>query len=111
MSANVIAVTESSFSTEVLQSNIPVLVDFWAPWCGPCRMLAPTVENIADDFVGKIKVSKVNVDDEPSLSAKYNIRGIPSLLLFKDGRVVDTSVGSINKNQLTDFINKNLNVF
>lgn len=109
MSINITEVNESSFASEVLQSSIPVLVDFWAPWCGPCRALAPVVEMVAGDFVDRVKVAKVNVDNDPGLSATYNIRGIPSLLLFKDGKVVDTSVGSVNKNQLTDFINKNLN--
>ena len=108
MSINAIEVNEGSFASEVLQSSIPVLVDFWAPWCGPCRMLSPTVEAVASDFVGKLKVAKVNVDDNSGLSGTYDIRGIPSLLLFKDGKVVDTSVGSVNKSQLTDFINKNL---
>jgi thioredoxin 1 len=110
MSDDAVVVTESSFATEVLQSKIPVLVDFWAPWCGPCRKTAPIVEEIAIQFAGKIKVAKVNVDDNQELSTKYNIRGIPSLLLFKDGEVADTNVGMVTKSQLVDFINKNLNI-
>lgn len=110
MSDNVIIITENSFAAEVLQSNLPVLVDFWAPWCGPCRKMAPVVEEMTTEFAGKIKVAKVNVDENQELSAKYNIRGIPSLLLFKDGKVVDTNVGMVTKSQLVDFINKNLNM-
>jgi len=110
MSDNVIIITESSFAVEVLQSKLPVLVDFWAPWCGPCRKMAPIVEEMASEFAGKIKVAKANVDENQELSTEYNIRGIPSLLLFKDGKVVDTNVGMVAKNQLVDFINKNLNM-
>lgn len=110
MNDNVIAVTENSFTVEVLQSNLPVLVDFWAPWCGPCKKMAPVVEEMTTEFVNKIKVAKVNVDENQGLSAEYNIRGIPSLLLFKNGKVTDTSVGMITKSQLIDFINKNLSI-
>ena len=108
MSDNVIIATETSFAAEVLQANLPVLVDFWAPWCGPCRKMAPVVEEMVAEFAGKIKVAKVNVDENQALATTYNIRGIPSLLLFKDGKVVDTSVGMLAKNQLIDFIKKNL---
>jgi len=110
MSDTNIVVTESSFTAEVLQSKIPVLVDFWAPWCGPCRKMVPIVEEMSAQFANKIKVAKVNVDENQELSTKYNIRGIPSLLLFKDGKVVDTNVGMVTKSQLVDFINKNLNI-
>jgi len=110
MSDNVIVITENSFAAEVLQSNLPVLVDFWAPWCGPCRKMAPVVEEMIAEFASKIKVAKVNVDENQELSIKYNIRGIPSLLLFKDGKVVGTNVGMVTKSQLIDFINKNLNI-
>lgn len=110
MSDNVIVITENSFAAEVLQSNLSVLVDFWAPWCGPCRKMTPVVEEMIAEFAGKIKVAKVNVDENQELSIKYNIRGIPSLLLFKDGRVVGTNVGMVTKSQLIDFINKNLNI-
>lgn len=110
MSDNVMIITENSFAAEVLQSNLPVLVDFWAPWCGPCRKMAPIVEEMSTEFAGKIKVAKVNVDENQELSTKYNIRGIPCLLLFKDGKVIDTNVGMVAKSQLVDFIIKNLNI-
>lgn len=108
MSANIEIVTDSSFATEVLQANIPVLVDFWAEWCGPCKMLAPTLETIAAEFAGKVKIAKVNVDENSKTSTSYNIRGIPTLILFKNGTVVATKVGAATKVQIADFINTNL---
>lgn len=110
MNDNAIILTGDSFAAEVLQSKLPVLVDFWAPWCGPCRKMAPIVDEMTIEFAGKIKVAKVNVDENQELSTKYNIRGIPCLLLFKDGKVIDINVGMVAKSQLVDFINKNLNI-
>jgi len=108
MSENITIVTDSSFAAEVLQANIPVLVDFWAEWCGPCKALAPTIDAIAKEFAGKVKIAKLNVDANHKTSTNYDIRGIPTLILFKDGKIAATKVGSATKEQLTDFINTNL---
>lgn len=110
MSEHVTIVTDNSFAAEVLQSTTPVLVDFWADWCGPCKMLAPTIEMVAKEFVSKVKFVKLNVDENNSTSASYDIRGIPTLILFKDGKMVATKVGMVSKLQLVDFINTNLNI-
>ncbi|WP_297889050.1 thioredoxin [Sulfurihydrogenibium sp.] len=93
MAGKVIAVNESNFDQEVLNSDVPVLVDFWAPWCGPCRLIAPIVEEIAEEMAGRAKVVKVNTDENPNLAMKYGIRAIPTIMVFKNGRVVDTRVG------------------
>jgi len=112
MSANVIAVSDDTFETEVIQSKLPVLVDFWADWCGPCKMIAPILEEIAEIFAGRLKVVKFNIDDngpEPATTPrKYSIRGIPTLLLFKDGQLEATKVGALSKSQLTAFIEEAL---
>jgi thioredoxin 1 len=108
MSENITIVTDSSFAVAVLQADIPVLVDFWAEWCGPCKMLAPTLEAVAGEFVGKVKFAKLNVDESNKTATSYDIRGIPSLLLFKEGKIVATKVGIATKAQLVDFINTNL---
>lgn len=89
-----------NFTTEVLESDIPVLVDFWATWCGPCRMIAPIIEEIAEEFSGKVKVGKVNVDEEMELAMQYKVEVIPTLLYFKDGKVVKKSVGALDKNEI-----------
>lgn len=89
--------TDQNFEDEVIKSNIPVLVDFWAVWCGPCKMIAPIVEQLADELEGKIKIGKLDVDSNQETSIKYGIRGIPTLLIFKDGKVVDTIVGAVPK--------------
>lgn len=108
MSENTAVVTDDSFSSEVLQSVTPVLVDFWAPWCGPCKAIAPTVDEVAKEFAGKVKVVKVNVDENSKTSTDYSIRAIPTLILFKGGKVVATKNGALTKTQLLDFINTNL---
>lgn len=102
-------VTDDSFKAEVLESNVPVLVDFWAPWCGPCRMVAPVVEEIAKEFEGKIKVVKVNTDENPQVASQYGIRSIPTLIVFKDGQRVDMVVGAVPRTTLATTVEKHLN--
>jgi thioredoxin 1 len=96
-----IEITDSTFQKEVLESNVPVLVDFWAAWCGPCKMIAPVVEEIAKEYDGKLKVGKVDVDANQQYAAKYGIRSIPTLLIFKDGKVVDQIIGAVPKPMIT----------
>jgi thioredoxin 1 len=100
--------TDAGFDQEVLQSGIPVLVDFWAEWCGPCRMMAPTVDAIAEQFAGQVKVGKLNVDQNGGTAMRYNIRGIPTLLLFKNGQVVEQRVGAIGKSDVEKMIQPHL---
>lgn len=106
MSEHISAVSDSSFEQDVLKSDVPVLVDFWAEWCGPCRMIAPVLEQIAAEADGKFKIVKLNVDENPETPPKFSIRGIPTLLLFKDGQVVGTQVGAVHKDQLNAFIQR-----
>ena len=101
-------VTDSSFDKDVLHSNIPVLVDFWAPWCGPCRMVAPVVSEIAQQFKDKVKVVKLNTDGNPNTASKYGIRSIPTLMIFKEGQKVDMVVGAVPKNTLANTLEKYL---
>jgi len=101
-------VTDASFEQEVLKSQGPVLVDFWAEWCGPCKMIGPVLEEIAGDYSGKLKIAKLNIDENPNTPPKYGIRGIPTLMLFKNGQVEATKVGAVSKSQLAAFIDGNM---
>lgn len=101
-------VTDSSFKQEVLDSDVPVLVDFWAPWCGPCRMVAPVVDEISEQFKGQIKVVKVNTDENPQVASQYGIRSIPTLMIFKGGQKVDMVVGAVPKTTLASTLEKYL---
>ena len=107
-SENVRTFTDDNFEKEVLQSDIPVLVDFWATWCAPCKAIAPVIDAIADEYEGKIKVGKVNVDDNPGTPGTYGVRGIPTIILFKGGKVIDQVVGAVPKAQLEALIKKAL---
>jgi thioredoxin 1 len=98
--ANILTLMDSNFDTEVLKSDMPVLVDFWAEWCGPCKMMAPTVDAVASEYAGKLKVGKLDVDSNGGTAMRYNIRGIPTLLLFKGGRVVDMRVGAVGRSEV-----------
>ena len=108
MSDKVIHATDADFDAAVLQSSEPVLVDFWAPWCGPCKMIAPALDELAGDYAGKVKIAKVNVDENRATAIKYHVRSIPMLLLFKDGQIQATQVGAVGKGQLTQMIDKTL---
>ncbi|NOR40610.1 MAG: thioredoxin TrxA [Gammaproteobacteria bacterium] len=108
MSEHILYVTDDTFEEEVIRASNPVLVDYWAEWCGPCKMIAPILEEIASEYTDKIKVAKLNIDDNPQTPPKYGIRGIPTLMLFKDGNVEATKVGALSKSQLTAFIDSNI---
>jgi thioredoxin 1 len=108
VSDDIIYVTDATFESEVLNASDPVLVDYWAEWCGPCKMIAPILDEIASEYSGKIRIAKLNIDDNPNTPPKYGIRGIPTLMLFKDGQVEATKVGALSKSQLTAFIDSNI---
>ena len=99
-----VKVSDSDFETAVLKAEGPVVVDFWAEWCGPCKALSPIVDDVAGEMAGKVKVVKVNIDESPNAPTKYGVRGIPTLMVFKDGQVVDTRVGGMSKTQLTEWL-------
>lgn len=100
--------SDATFVADVVNSDVPVLLDFWAPWCGPCKMIAPILDDLAVEFAGKVKIVKINIDDNQATPAQFSVRSIPTLLLFKDGKPVATQVGALPKNQLAAFINQNI---
>jgi thioredoxin 1 len=108
MSEHITHLSDAAFEQEVLQSQLPVLVDYWAEWCGPCKMIAPILEDISKEYAGRLRVAKLNIDDNQQTPPKYGIRGIPTLMLFKNGNVEATKVGALSKSQLTAFIDSNL---
>ena len=108
MSNEIIHLSDETFKKEVLESSIPVLVDYWAEWCGPCKMIAPILEALILEYDGKIKIGKLNIDENPQTPTKYGIRGIPTLMIFKDGNVESTKVGALSKSQLIAFIDSTI---
>ncbi len=108
MSNSISHLTDENFEEEVVQSNVPVLVDYWAEWCGPCKMIAPILDSLTDEYAGKLKISKINIDENQKTPQKYGVRGIPTLMIFKNGNVEATKVGALSKSQLTAFIDSNL---
>ena len=108
MSDNIVHVTDESFEEDVLKAEDPVLVDYWAEWCGPCKAVAPILGEIAEEYAGRLKIAKLNIDENPSTPPKYGIRGIPTLMLFKEGNVEATKVGALSKSQLSAFLDSNI---
>ena len=108
MSENILALSDTSFEQDVLQSDLPVLVDYWAEWCGPCKMIAPLLEEIAGEYAGRVKVAKLNIDENGQTPPKYGIRGIPTLMLFKNGEVEATKVCALSKSQLSAFLDQHI---
>ncbi|MCK5902989.1 MAG: thioredoxin TrxA [Cocleimonas sp.] len=105
---SIVSLSDNSFDTDVLKSNLPVLVDYWAEWCGPCKSIAPLLEDISSEYEGKMIIAKLNIDENPAVPPKYGIRGIPTLMIFKNGEVEATKVGALNKSQLLAFIDQNI---
>lgn len=108
MSENIRYVTDATFTAEVLQAPLPVLVDYWAEWCGPCRMIAPILDEVSKEYAGRLNVAKLNVDENQQTPQKYGVRGIPTLMLFKNGNIEATKVGALSKSQLTAFIDSHI---
>jgi thioredoxin 1 len=108
VSNNIYTISDDSFDSDVLKADVPVLVDYWAEWCGPCKMITPILEEIATEYDGRVKVAKLNIDDNPNTPPKFGIRGIPTLMLFKNGEVEATKVGALSKSQLTAFLDQNI---
>ena len=108
MADTIIHITDDTFEQEVLQSETPVLVDYWAEWCGPCKMIAPALDHIASEYAGRLKVAKLNIDENPATPPKYNVRGIPTLILFKNGQVAAMKVGALPKNKLQEWVEQAL---
>tara|TARA_R110001583_G_scaffold52393_9_gene162864 strand:- start:16364 stop:16690 length:327 start_codon:yes stop_codon:yes gene_type:complete len=108
MSENIVTLSDASFDEDVVNASGPVLVDFWAEWCGPCKMIAPILGEVATEYAGKVTIGKLNIDENSATPPKFGIRGIPTLLLFKDGKVAATKVGALSKTQLTEFLDANI---
>ena len=108
MSEKILQTSDASFAADVLESDVPVLLDFWAEWCGPCKMIAPLLDAAADDYAGRVKIVKINIDENPNTPPKYGIRSIPTLMMFKGGQVHGQKLGAMSKSALTEFIESNL---
>ena len=108
MSEHIVHISDDSFEQDVLQSEVPVLVDYWAEWCGPCKMIAPILDEVAGDYAGRLKITKLNIDDNSQTAPQYGIRGIPTLMIFKNGSPAATKVGALSKTQLVEFIDANI---
>ena len=106
--SNIVHLSDDTFQKEVIESSIPVLVDYWAEWCGPCKMIAPILDDLVSEYDGKLKIAKLNIDENPQTPAKFGIRGIPTLMIFKDGNPEATKVGALSKSQLTAFIDSTI---
>ena len=108
MSSKIVHISDDSFEAEVLNASGPVLIDYWAEWCGPCKMIAPILDELAEEYGERVKIAKLNIDDNPETPPKYGIRGIPTIMIFKDGNVEATKIGAVSKSQLVEFIDNNI---